>query len=605
MSAPLDLRLVPAMLAAWLAAAVLVVLPAPWVLAAGIAAGCVPLCAAARAARRRGTARRDAARRDLARRDLARRDPARGGTARRDLARRGTARRDPARPGAARRGPDLAPGAVGPAASPTSAGHARAAVSPGLAPPPAAAAGRRTRWRRSAAGQVVLTSGVIAGVLLAGASQLAARDAGGMVVLAASGATVTLSGTLTSEPAPVRSGPPGTPPRYRATVAVDDVETRGRHRAASAPVTVLTGSPWPEVSYGARVAVRGRLLPGAPGRRAVALLRADGVAIPVEPPGVTLQVVDAVRSGLRDVCTGLGADARGLVPGIAVGDTSALPDDLEQAMRDSGLTHVTAVSGAHFSIVGAGVLVLTGALGLPRRGRAAVVGAVMLGFVVLVHPGPSVLRAAAMGAVGLGALVLGRPARSVPALAAAVVVLLVADPWLARELGFVLSVVATSGLVLLAGPLARRWSGSARAPVAYALAVPVAAQSVCAPVVLLLSPTVALYAVPANVLVAPAVAPATVLGLLAALVSPWWHAAGVVLAELAGLACWWIATVARVAASLPGAQVAWTPGLLGAILLAAGTTAGLVLLLGRPPGDVDHGVGTATERARPRRRVGT
>ncbi|WP_258723716.1 ComEC/Rec2 family competence protein [Cellulomonas sp. NS3] len=452
---------------------------------------------------------------------------------------------------------------------------------------------------------MVLTCGVVAGVLLAGASQLAARDAGDLDGLAASGATVTLTGTLTSEPARVRSGPPDAPPRYRATLAVDDVGTRGEHRAASAPVTVLTGSPWPGVSYGARVVVRGRLAPGTPGRRAVALLQAGGTPALVEPPGGALLAVDAVRSGLRDVCAGLGADARGLVPGIAVGDTSALPDDLDRAMRDSGLTHVTAVSGAHFSIVGAGVLVLTGAAGLPRRARAAVVCAVMLGFVVLVHPGPSVLRAAAMGAVGLGALVLGRPARAVPALAAAVVVLLVADPWLARELGFVLSVVATSGLVLLAGPLARRWSGSARAPVAYALAVPVAAQSVCAPVVLLLSPAVALYAVPANVLVAPAVAPATVLGLLAALVSPWWHAAGVILAELAGLACWWIATVARVAAALPGAQVAWTPGVVGLVLLAAGTAAGLALLLGRPPGDVDHGVGTATERVPGRRRAST
>lgn len=588
MSVPLDLRLVPAALAAWGAAAVLVVLPAPAVLTAGIAAGAVPLVAAARAVRRRAAAR--AARRMPTVRAVRRRPTVRA-VRRRAAARAvhaGAATRAVRRRGTPHPGPRPATGSPGVTAAPDAG----------------SSAGRTRPPRRSAAGQVVLTCGVVAGVLLAGAGQLAARDAGDLDDLAASGASVTLIGTLTSEPVRLRSGPPDAPPRYRATVAVHDVETRGEHRTASAPVTVLTASPWPGASYGARVAVQGRLVPGTPGRRAVALLQA-GSATLVEPPGVTLRAVDAVRSGLRDVSAGLGDDARGLVPGIAVGDTSALPDDLDRAMRDSGLTHVTAVSGAHFSIVGAGVLVLTGAVGLPRRGRAAVVGAVMLGFVVLVHPAPSVLRAAAMGAVGLGALVLGRPARAVPALAAAVVVLLVADPWLAHELGFVLSVVATSGLVLLAGPLARRWSGSARAPVAYALAVPVAAQSVCAPVVLLLSPTVALYAVPANVLVAPAVAPATVLGLLAALVSPWWHAAGVVLAELAGLACWWIATVARVAASLPGAQVAWTPGVLGVILLVAGTAAGLALLLGRPPGDADHGVGTAAERVRRRGRAST
>ncbi|KGM02386.1 ComEC/Rec2 family competence protein [Cellulomonas cellasea] len=554
MRGPLDLRLVPAALAAWAAAALLVVLPVPWVLAAGLGAASVPLTVVVRAVR----------------------SASRAGS----RAHRG--RRAVTGAGRARRGVD---GVL-------VAGRPGAAVDPRRRP----AAGVRT-------GQVVLTCGVVAGVLLAGASQLAARGAGDLDGLASDGATVTLTGTLTSETERVRSGPPDAPPRYRATIAVEQVEHRGERRATSAPVAVLTGVPWPEATYGSRVAVRGRLVPGTAGRREVALVQAGGLAEIVAPPGVALRAVDAVRSGLRDVCAGLGPDARALVPGIAVGDTSALPEDLDQAMRDSGLTHVTAVSGAHFSIVGAGVLVLTGAAGMPRRARAGVVCAVMLGFVVLVHPGPSVLRAAAMGAVGLGALVLGRPARAVPALAAAVVVLLVADPWLARELGFVLSVVATSGLVLLAGPLARRWSGSVRAPVAYALAVPVAAQSVCAPVVLLLSPTVALYAVPANVLVAPAVAPATVLGLLAALVSPWWNAGGVVLAELAGAACWWIASVARVAASLPGAQVAWPPGALGVVLLVAGTVAALVLLLGRPPGDLDHGSGTAPED-RPRRGVG-
>lgn len=446
-------------------------------------------------------------------------------------------------------------------------------------------------------GQVALSCAVLACVLLAGASQLATRDVGDLGGLATDGRSVTLRGTVTAEPVALRSGPPDAPPRYRATIAVEEVVTADGRRRASAPVTVLSGSPWPHVAHGSEITVDGVLSPAVAGRRAVALLGARGVPRAVGPAPAPLRVVAAMRSGLLRAGSGLGADQRGLVPGIAVGDTSAVPPDLDQALRVSGLAHVTAVSGAHFSIVGAGVLALTAMTGVPRRVRAVVVGAVLAGFVLLVHPGPSVLRAAAMGAVGLGALVLGRPARAVPALAAAVVVLMVVDPWLARELGFVLSVAATSGLVLLAGPLARRWAGSVRAPVAYALAVPVAAQSVCAPIVLVLSPAVALYAVPANVLVAPAVAPATVLGLLAALLAPVWHGGAVVLAELAGAACWWIAWVARTAAGLPGAQVAWTPGVLGVVLLAVATAAGLALALGRRPGDVGHGVGTAPDAA--------
>ena len=159
--------------------------------------------------------------------------------------------------------------------------------------------------------------------------------------------------------------------------------------------------------------------------------------------------------------------------------------------------------------------------------------------------------------------------------------LLVADPWLAGELGFVLSVLATGGLVLLGGPLAERWAPACGRPLATALALPVAAQLVCAPVILLLTPTVALYAVPANVLVAPAVAPATVLGLAAGCVAPWWAAARTSCRSGPGAACWWIGAVARVAAAAPGAQVAWLPGWAGVALLTAAGACALRLLVVR------------------------
>ena len=262
-----------------------------------------------------------------------------------------------------------------------------------------------------------------------------------------------------------------------------------------------------------------------------------------------------------------------------MGDTSTIPQDLVAAMRVAGLTHLTAVSGAHFALVGAAVLAGASAVRCPRPVRAAVVVVALAGFVALVRPGPSVLRAAAMGVVGVAGLVVGRPARAVPALCGGVTVLLVVDPWLIRDVGFVLSAVSTSGLVLLAGPLAARWAGAVGRPVAYALAAPIAAQCVCAPVVLMLNPAVATYAVPANLLADPAVAPATVLGLLAALVAPWWPSGATALAALAGAACWWIARVARVTAALPGAQLAWTGGVRGAVVLAVGTIGVVGLLL--------------------------
>src|SRR6478735_9323779 len=210
------------------------------------------------------------------------------------------------------------------------------------------------------------------------------------------------------------------------------------------------------------------------------------------------------------------------------------------------MTQLVAVSGANLAIVASFVLLAGRWVGLRGRWLPLAAAVAIAAFVVVARPQPSVLRAAVMGAVGLAALATGRRRRGLAALAAAVVVLLLADPWLARSYGFVLSALATGGLVLLAPGWADAWRarGLPRAP-AEALAVALAAQFVCAPVVVLLSGRVSLVAVPANLLAAPAVAPATVLGVLATVAHPLDATVARWLAGLASVPLWWIAQVAR------------------------------------------------------------
>jgi competence protein ComEC len=484
---------------------------------------------------------------------------------------------------------------------------------------------------RGGAGPVLLVLGSVAVLLLTLSVQVHEREAGGLRELAADGARVRLVGVVRSTPEPVGTprssddsgaggtaaggaGRPGTgsgaaPVRF--LLALSSVEATGRDHGPAptgAAVEVVAPASAGDLSYGTQVDVVARLSPVADvARRPVVRARATTDPAVRAPPSGLLRAAERLRAGLVRSAAEVPGDAGRLLPAMAVGDTRAV-GDLDEAMRASGLAHLTAVSGAHFSLLGGVVLASTGWLRVPRRWRWLPVAAAMAGFVVLVQPGASVVRAAVMGAVGLLGLLPGRPARSVPALACAVVVLLVVDPWLARDLGFALSVVATAGIALLAAPLARRWSAgegvvrwaprgrparrgrrlpsrrspSADArpgPVATALAVPVAAQAVCAPVVLVLSPTVPVYAVLANVAVAPAVPLATVGGLLAALVAPWWPEGAQACAQLAGAGCWWIAGVARTAAALPGAQLAWATGAAGPVLLACASGAALVLVL--------------------------
>jgi competence protein ComEC len=473
----------------------------------------------------------------------------------------------------------------------------RAPARPGTSPAPDAPRG--SGW-----GQATLALGAVTVLLLATAGQATARAAGGLRDLADDGARVRLVGVVRSTPQALPGG--GGAAGVRFLLAGRVVAVDGPPAGTGAAVDVLAPVTAAHLAYGTTIEVDARLSPVPdPARRAVARARTSEEPRVRAPPPLVLRAADGLRAGLVGTAAQVPGDAGRLLPAVAVGDTRGV-GDLDEAMRVSGLAHITAVSGAHFSLLGAVVLAAAARCRVPRRWRWLPVSVVMAGFVVVVQPGASVVRAAVMGAVGVLGIVAGRPARSVPALACAVLVLVLVDPWLARDVGFVLSVVATAGIALLAGPLARRWSAGApgapgassggggrggggggagapaapaAGPVATALAVPVAAQAVCAPVVLVLSPVVPTYAVLANVVAAPAVGPATIGGLVAALLAPVWPAGAAWCAQLAGSACWWIATVARTATGLPGAQVAWAGGVLGQLLLACACAAAVVLVL--------------------------
>ncbi|MCO7272317.1 ComEC/Rec2 family competence protein [Cellulosimicrobium cellulans] len=460
----------------------------------------------------------------------------------------------------------------------------RTATSPGAARVPSGPGDRRRPARpdrptRSGRAGSVLAQGAlvvacVAAVLLSAGAQLADRQA--LADVAGEGATATVTAVVRSAVVPRTNPWSGAADRHEVRVSLRELTARGVTTVAAGTVVVTgPGDGWDDLAYGAAVVVTGRL--AVQGDRT--LLRTEGAPRVVEPPGAFLRGVHAMRRGLLDATDGLSPQARGLVPGVAVGDTSRLDPALDEAMRTTSLTHVTAVSGGHFAIVVTCVAALCVLARAPRGARVVVTGAAMVGFVVLVHPEPSVLRAAAMGAVGVVGIALGRPSRAVAALAAGVVVLLVLDPGLARSYGFVLSVAATAGLALLAAPLARRMAPWCGRTAAHVVAVPVAAQAACAPVLVLLDPSVSTWSVPANLVAAPALGPATVLGVLATLVAPWWPGAATALAWAAGIFTGWIAGVAEAFAGLPGARLPWPGGVGGLVLLALGTVVLLAVVL--------------------------
>ncbi|MFF4171201.1 ComEC/Rec2 family competence protein [Streptomyces sp. NPDC001744] len=355
---------------------------------------------------------------------------------------------------------------------------------------------------------------------------------------------------------------------------------------------------WLRLLPSTRLRTDARLAPPMnPGEPFAAVLRIGGTEPPriVGRPNALQRTAGDLRAGLRRATEGLAPDARALLPGLVVGDTSRIGPDLRDAFEATDLTHLLAVSGSNLTIV---LLLLIGRpgrahraergglaprLGLSLRVTATAGGCLTLAFVVVCRPDPSVLRAAACGLVALLAIGTGRRRSLIPALSAAVLVLVLYDPWLARSYGFLLSVLATGALLTVAP----RWSDALRrrkvpGRLAEALAAALAAQAVCAPVVAVFAARVSLVAVPANLLAELAVAPATVLGFAALGLAPLWTPGAEGLAWLAGWPAGWIARVARTGGALPGAELAWPDGWWGGLVLAL-LTAAVVLGARRLP----------------------
>jgi competence protein ComEC len=257
-----------------------------------------------------------------------------------------------------------------------------------------------------------------------------------------------------------------------------------------------------------------------------------------------------------------------------VGDDRQMSPEVVADFRTCGLTHLAAVSGTNLTLVVGFLLVVARGAGL--RGRAlTVVGIVgVAGFVLLARPEPSVVRAAAMGSVALVSLGSRGRARGARALGVATVSLLLVDPWLVLSAGFALSVLATAGILFLAPGFRDRLQRWLPRWAAEAVAVPLAAQLACTPVVAVLSGEVSLVAVVANMVVAPAVAPATVLGLVAGLVVLVAPPLGTALGLAAGACGGWIVLVATHLARLPAAAVEWSTGVLPLVVLTVACVGG-------------------------------
>ena len=315
----------------------------------------------------------------------------------------------------------------------------------------------------------------------------------------------------------------------------------------------------------------------------------------------------------------LGTESAALVLGTAYGDDSLMSSTAREEYKLSGLSHITAVSGANIAIVflGAYRLVLAvrpyrlasayllfrswmqrlrgrsvgyscrpayprnpaqpqqptppnahalpplvhrlSTLAIPHRVMVLCGVAAVLAYAMLLDSEGSVIRSLAMGLLGAYAMLRGSGRQSLAALQTTVLMCLLAAPHLAVDMGFALSVTATSALILLGPPLIRLLMRVMPVFCAEMLAAPIVASLWCTPLILAMSGKVPLYSVPANLVAAP-LAP---LSMLAGLVALGFMLLGLptaadVCLRAGGLAAQGIEWAAHTAAHGPGNP--WEPG---------------------------------------------
>lgn len=340
---------------------------------------------------------------------------------------------------------------------------------------------------------------------------------------------------------------------------------------------------------------------------------------PVEEPYLST-LKEQLRTRALDT---LDTESAALVLGTAYGDDSLMSSTAREEYKLSGLSHITAVSGANIAIVflGAYRLVLAirpyrfasmylllrswrqrlrgrtrdrgagrshrpayprhppypqqptqpnahvlpplvhrlSTLAIPHRVMVLCGVAAVLAYAMLLETEGSVIRSLAMGLLGAYAMLRGSGRQSLAALQTTVLMCLLAAPHLAVDMGFALSVTATSALILLGPPLIRLLMRLMPVFCAEMLAAPIVASLWCTPLILAMSGKVPLYSVPANLIAAP-LAPLSMLAGLVAL--------GFVLLSLptladvclraGGLTAQGIEWAAHTAAHAPGNP--WEPG---------------------------------------------
>ncbi|MGN1249838.1 MAG: DNA internalization-related competence protein ComEC/Rec2 [Candidatus Spyradocola sp.] len=264
----------------------------------------------------------------------------------------------------------------------------------------------------------------------------------------------------------------------------------------------------------------------------------------------------ALQSGAQAHIDALWPEESGLAAALLLGEEDGLTDQEQQAFRRSGAAHLLAVSGLHVGFVAALAALLLGWMRKNSLPRILLTMALLTGYALLAESAFSVLRALMMLGLGLVARRLGRKPDAPTALAVVVLAALALRPTEVLRAGFLMSVSAVTGILLLGGRI-DALLGRIRVPAVLrgSVAVSLGAQIGVLPVQLYLFHTVSLLSLLTNLLAVPLAAGAVMIGLPALLLHMLSPALAALPAFAARLMLRLLALLCETVAEVPFAQI--------------------------------------------------
>jgi len=188
----------------------------------------------------------------------------------------------------------------------------------------------------------------------------------------------------------------------------------------------------------------------------VAVLPAPASAFPLE--GVASEAADRLK-GLIGRIPFPSEKTAPLLTALLTGDRSALAGETVTAFRESGASHILALSGLHMGIIYLLFDKVTGLAGRTPAARVIRLVSILLAsgfFTLMTGASPSLMRAFLFITINEVLRFTGRPRKASRVLCLALLIQLVLTPDAIRSLGFQLSYLAMAGIFLL-HPVLERW----------------------------------------------------------------------------------------------------------------------------------------------------